>query len=134
MAARLLAGLDRAFARFLVVGALGFLVDTSGTLMLAKGLGASAWLARLPAFVAASWVTYACHRAWTFAGRGSSAPRSWFAYMTATGLGAGMNYAAYSGILLALGTSTAAILAGVVAGSIVGLGFNYWISSRLIFR
>ena len=123
------------FARFLVVGALGFIVDAGGTLLLSKGLGVPPWVARLPAFVAATWVTYVCHRAWTFAGRANGQPpRSWLAYMTATSLGALLNYVAYSGVLLMLGTAGATIVAGVAAGSIVGLAFNYRISSRVIFR
>lgn len=123
------------FSRFLVVGTIGFIVDAGGTLLLAKGLGAPAWFARIPAFVAATWVTYALHRVWTFAARANAQPpRGWFAYIAATSLGALLNYAAYTAVLVALGNSGASIVAGVAVGAVVGLGFNYWMSSRVIFR
>jgi len=121
------------FPRFLVVGTIGFIIDAGCTLLLVDAAGWPAGLARLPAFLIASWATYRLNRAWTFKER-SGEPLGWSAYALATGVGAALNYATYSATVVAFGTSSPSIVGGVAAGALVGLGFNYLMSSRVVFR
>jgi putative flippase GtrA len=80
---------------FLAVGAVGFVVDAGVSTGLVKALGASPFLARVPAFLLASMATYAGNRQFTFAERRSPLIRGWFLYVGSTALGALLNYAVF---------------------------------------
>ncbi len=122
------------FLRFLAVGVLGFVVDAGLTLLLSQGNHLHALAARVPAFVAASAVTYALNRCWTFAARSSAWLRGWRHYLAVTSIGALLNYLTYALTIVLVGTSPRTTLAGVALGSIVGLGFNFALSDRIVFR
>lgn len=125
----------KSFGRFFLVGALGFLVDAGGVVLLSGWLGLVPWLARIPSFLVATVVTYAFHRRWTFGidPRGGVV-RGWLAYIGATSIGALLNYLAFMLWTAAQGSSPAMLFVGTAIGSAVGLAFNYTISSRVIFQ
>ena len=122
----------RSFGRFLVVGSLGFAADSTLTLFLTQPIALPSWLARIPAFLAASYLTYRLNRRWTF--KAEAYARGWPAYVLATGIGSLLNYAVFTSWTAAFGDGAAMIVAGVALGSLVGLAFNYLASSRVIFR
>ncbi len=124
----------RRFARFLVVGTGGFAIDAALTLLLSRGSGLDPLIARIPAFLAASAFTYSVNRRWTFAARAPAWLRGWIHYVTVTGVGAVLNYVTYALVLVLLGTSSLPTLVGVALGSIVGLGFNFTLSDRVVFQ
>lgn len=124
----------RRFLRFFAVGALGFVVDAGLTLALSQGAHLHALAARFPAFLAASAVTYALNRCWTFEGRTTTWLRGWSHYLAVTSIGALLNYLTYALTIVLVGTSPRTTLAGVALGSIVGLGFNFTMSDRIVFR
>lgn len=123
------------FARFFVVGGLGFVVDAGGVILLSDLLGLAPWLARIPSFLVATVVTYAFHRRWTFGTdpRGGVV-RGWLTYITATSLGALLNYGAFALWTASQGETPLMLFVGTAIGSAIGLAFNYTMSSRLIFR
>jgi putative flippase GtrA len=122
------------FERFLVVGALGFVVDALALYgFIALGLGALA--ARLPAFLIAAFVTWIAHRKYTFReAPGQARAGGWLSYVqysAATTFGALANLCGY---WLTLILTTASPLVALAAGSAIGLILNYTMSRRWIFR
>jgi len=124
----------RRFLRFFLVGALGFVVDAGLTLLLSQGTHLHALAARVPAFLVASAVTYALNHSWTFEGHTTAWLRGWIHYLAVTSVGTLLNYLTYGLTLVLLGTAPQTTLAGVALGSIVGLGFNFTLSDRMVFR
>ena len=122
------------FLRFFAVGALGFVVDAGLTLLLSQDNHLHALAARVPAFLAASAVTYALNRCWTFEDRTTAWLRGWIHYLAVTSIGTLLNYLTYALWIVLVGTSPRTTLAGVALGSIVGLGFNFTLSNRIVFR
>jgi putative flippase GtrA len=122
------------FLMFFSVGSLGFVVDAGMTLLLVSGLNLPAMVGRLPAFVLATVVTYTLNRQITFPGQHASWARGWLLYVSATILGAMLNYMAYTLVLMILGERAVIVLLGIAAGSTIGLFCNYMLSLRVIFR
>ena len=125
---------SRQFLSFLVAGSVGFVVDAGLTLLLVREFQWPAMLARVPAFLVSSAATYELNRRWTFEARDGSWLRRWTTYVGVTSVGALLNYLCYSLVVVALGSASATILAGVAAGSIVGLVFNFTASKRVVFK
>ena len=119
--------------RFLVVSTIGFVVDAGCTLLLIGYGGLTAGLARVPAFLAGSWVPHILNRTSAF-NSGTSEPMGQAADVPATGIGAVLNYAACSATLLAFGVSGTSIFRGVAPGALGGLAFAYRRSSRVVYR
>lgn len=119
------------FLRFCGVGMVGFMVD-AGLTLASMGL-VPPMLGRIPAFLTASLVTYTLNRRLTF-GHNGHFLKGWLHYLMAGIVGVLLNYAAYAATLAAFGTSQIVALLGIALGSAIGLAFNYWASSRLVFR
>lgn len=120
------------FLRFCLVGAVGFVVDAAITLAMTWALGASALLARVPAFLAAATATWVLNARFTF-----DRPRragSWLRYVLLTAVGALINLITYLAWLRMTDMSPLHVLVGVAAGSAVALAFNFFVSRRWIFR
>ena len=120
------------FLRFGVVGGAGFLVD-AGVLLAALGLGLDKYSGRALSYLAAVTTTFALNRAWTFrerrAGPGVAAQWARFAALNLVGFAA--NYGTYAALVAF--TATHPVLA-VAAGSLAGMGFNFALSRRYVFR
>ncbi len=118
--------------RFGVVGGIGFLAD-AGVLLAALALGLDKYSGRVLSYLAAVTVTFALNRAWTFRDRqGSGAVAGqWARFAVLNLVGFAANYGTYA-LLVAL-TALHPVLA-VAAGSLAGMGFNFVLSRRYVFR
>jgi putative flippase GtrA len=120
--------------RFGVVGTLGFIVDTA-TLYVALGLGAGLYLGRILSYLTAATTTWAVNRAWTFrhadkADKG----RQWAMFLLVNLSGFAVNYGTYSILVSNWALAAAYPVLGVAAGSIAGLGGNFLLSRRFVFK
>ena len=120
------------FLRFCLTGALGFVTDAGVTLALVSGAAMHVAPARILAFLVAGTVTWWINRHFTF--RTSGGASNWLHYLLTTGVGAGINFVIYLGVIRLLGSTPLQLLAAVGAGSSVALFFNYFVSRRWIFR
>lgn len=121
--------------RFGVVGVAGFLVD-AGVLLAALALGLGPWAGRVVSYLAAVTATFALNRAWTFAGRAPAAPvgAQWARFATVNLAGFALNYATYAALIAAVPLVARYPVLGVAAGSIAGMGANFALSRRFVFR
>ncbi len=121
------------FLRFGLVGVLGFVVDTATVYALRGTLGL--YGAGMVSYVVAASFNWACHRAWTFRGRGTRrAHREWAMFLLANGLGLVLNRGAY---VLLIATSPLCVrypVLAVAAGAVAGMFANFGMSRQLVFR
>jgi putative flippase GtrA len=87
------------FVRFVIVGLIGFLVDSSGTLSLIA-LGMSPFLARPPAILAAMTATWLLNRQFTFQVKERRSASEAIRYAAVAIAAALLNYGAYSLFIL----------------------------------
>lgn len=121
------------FARFAVVGAAGFLVD-SVCLMLALALGAGFFAGRGLSYLTAATFTWILNRLWTFAPADDRYIRQWAKFVSANAFGGIINYCVYAALIIGLPAAFAACpVAAVAAGSLAGLVVNFTSSKRLVF-
>jgi putative flippase GtrA len=132
---RFLAGLIGEFLRFGVVGVVGFIVDTA-VLYAGLALGLGPWVGRAFSYLAAASTTYALNRVWTFRDRGDPAQpaRQWALFLVVNLVGFAANYGTYVALLTTVPLAAAHPVLGVAAGAIAGLGVNFTLSRRLVFR
>lgn len=120
-------------ARFLLVGAVGFVVDGAVLLALVEVGGTSRLWARIPSFLVAVTVTWFLHRNFTFAWAAATRPSisEWRRFVFANALGNGVNLSIYTILvtLFDLGALAALAIASVVAAAV-----NYAMSTRWVFR
>lgn len=123
------------FAKFCVVGVIGFVVD-AGTLYLCMDqAGLDPYTGRIFSFLFAATVTWALNRRYTF--RGSApAPRTrqWARFVSANAVGGALNYGVYSALILSGGWFAGAPVLAVAVGSVAGLAFNFTASRKFIFK
>lgn len=119
--------------RFLMVGAVGFVVDAGVLLLLIHVGNMSRLSARVPSFLAAVTVTWWMHRSFTFATAQHFSPSvlEWIRFVLANALGNGVNLAIYAGLVSVFGWEPLAALA-VASGTAAAV--NYGMSARWVFR
>jgi len=122
------------FPRFVLVGSIGFLVDSSVLLLLASAQAAGPYYGRVVSFLIAATVTWKLNRSFTFRAVGGQLHLQWAQYVLATAIGAGINFAAYRVWLRWTDTAPLNLLMGVAAGSVSAMLFNFGVSYKLIFR
>lgn len=116
------------FLRFSSVGGLGFLVDTSLVFALVYGGNASPLWSRFPSWAIAVSVTYAFNLLFTFSKskkylvKKRNKIKRYFLYISSQALGGAINIATY---LLLVSFFKAGITIAMVAGTLMGLVFNY---------
>jgi putative flippase GtrA len=121
------------FAKFGVVGVLGFLVDTAVVYALRFRLGLVG--AGLAAFVVAATANWVMNRLWTFRGLGSlPIHREWARYMAANLGGFVLNRGTYVLLVTFVATCAEQPVLAVAAGSIAGMGVNFVLSRTVVFR
>ncbi|MCB1679069.1 MAG: GtrA family protein [Halioglobus sp.] len=122
---------------FCVAGSVGFVVDVLVLLGLHE-LGVSLYIGRLVSFVCAATTTWLVNRRFTFhravALNDLSVRREYAYYMTAMSMGGLVNYAVFALLVSAVALVRDHPSLGVVAGTSAGLGFNFFVSHRLIYR
>jgi putative flippase GtrA len=123
------------FAGFLVVGAVGFIVDGSLLMVMMKSAGLPALMARLISFSVAVTVTWLLNRLFTFRRRASGRRLAeWRRYVAVNGVGGLINLGIFA--LLAgpvPGLSMHPLIAFAIA-SAVALIFNFAGSRTFAFR
>ena len=120
------------FLRFCAVGTLGFIVDAGVTLLLTQLTQWEAFKSRLTAFAVAATLTWLLNRSFTF--RTQNGIGTWLPYLAMTGAGAMMNISIYIAWINWVGQSSVQLLLGVGLGSASALGFNFFVSKRVIFK
>lgn len=117
------------FLRFIVVGVLGFTVDSVGTYLL-LWIGLSAYLARLPALFAAMFVTWLLNRYFTFSyGQPPSLGEIGRYHSIAIGIAA-FNYLAYV-LLVSTGLPP---IAGIVIATGLQVLLSFYAYRTLVFN
>jgi putative flippase GtrA len=114
------------FARFSVIGGLGFLADAGVLELLIAMTNLGPLLARIGSFAIAVLVTFALNRYWTFSG---SQRRPWaqafLAYLTVQSVGFAANLAVYSFMILVLPPPLGQPVIALAAASAFALTLNY---------
>lgn len=118
-------GVGAQFGRFCMVGAAGFVVDTT-TLYALIALGVEAGPARGGSFACAVAFTWLLNRRLTFSPpQHGSMAREVLQYLASMSLGALLNLTVYALVLRYSHAGVMAPALGVAAGSVVGLGVNF---------
>jgi putative flippase GtrA len=121
------------FARFAVVGASGFVVDTlcvyalRGTFGL-YGAGVLAW----GVAVSTNWVI---NRVWTFRGQGGGpAHRQFLRYVAVNVVGFVLNRGAYALMVGFVAAAAEEPVLATAAGAMAGMFANFFLSRTMVFR
>ena len=121
------------FAMFAGVGVAGLLVDIAVVYALRARLGL--YGAGVASYCVAATVTWALNRAWTFRGRGSGPMhRQWALFLAANLIGFVLNRGTYAALIAFVPLCAAVPAIPVAAGAIAGMGSNFALSRRLVFR
>ncbi|HEY5410384.1 MAG TPA: GtrA family protein, partial [Caulobacteraceae bacterium] len=134
--AALVARADAEFLRFMVVGGLGFVMDTS-LLQVFLHLGLGYYTGRIPSFLIACAVTWVINRVWTFkSGRQTGKARSAALYLGVQCVGWAANLMIYGlGLLLFPGLKQwPLIMLPLALGAGGGMVVNFLGSKHLAFR
>lgn len=125
------------FQRFLLVGALGFIVDFSVLYVAVNGAGLGTFAGRVVSFLVAATVTWKANRHFTFAGPDAAVPgaaaRQWLRYLSTTAIGGAINIGVYQLWLNMTGHGSVNLFLAVVAGSAVALLVNFTLSKYVVF-
>ena len=125
--------LARHGAGFLASGLIALAVDAGMTSLLTRAFGVSAFVARPIAIAIAMVVAWACHRRLTFAVKTAPTLDEFGRYAAVAWGAAGVNYAIYAAILLALPAVApeVALFASSVASMVVSyLGMRFGVFTR----
>ncbi len=121
------------FLKFGVVGVLGFVVDTAVVYATRGALGL--YGAGLAAYVVAATANWVMNRLWTFRGLGSAPLHiEWARYMMANLGGFVLNRGTYALLVSFVPLCAEEPVLAVAAGSIAGMGVNFVLSRRMVFR
>jgi len=121
------------FQRFLLVGALGFIVDFSVLYVAVNAVGLGPLGGRLLSFVIAASVTWKANRHFTFAASQEHAATQWMRYVVTTAIGGAINIGVYRTWLAFTSHDNVQLFLAVVAGSAVALLFNFALSKYIVF-
>lgn len=131
LAARL--GFSEAFVRFGLVGALGFVWDTSTVYALRPFT--NLYIAGTCGFFVAATLNWLFNRLWTFrALHHAPAHIQWAKFLATNALGFVFNRGTFFLLIGFVPLVVAYPVLGIAAGVAVGLGFNYVLSKRFVFR
>jgi putative flippase GtrA len=121
---------------FALVGAVGFLVDAGILQVLSRAAGVEVHIARAVSFLAASATTWRLNRQYTFGGRRLDGSQfvEWLRYLWSSAAGGLVNYGAFAALIALTGNHGLYPVLGVAVGSLAGMGVNYALYSRYVFR
>ena len=121
------------FLRFGIVGMAGLIIDTATVYALRHSMGL--YGAGLVAYLTASTGNWILNRAWTFRGQGSGpAHRQWARFLVANLAGFVLNRGTYVLLVTFVPAAADQPVIATAAGAIAGLGVNFILSRKLVFR
>jgi len=121
--------------RFAIAGAVGFAVDASVLHCLSIWLGVAPMLGRVFSFLCASFVTWQLNRRYAFSPTKRRASfAEWLRYLWASAIGASVNYAVFSLLVLASAAFASFPTLAVAAGSLAGMTVNFALYKSMVFR
>lgn len=113
-------------ARFAVVGTLGFVTDATILSVLFHVFAFGHYSARILSFMVAVTMTWQLNRLWTFAERATgNRKREYTRYFIIQGLGAMLNFSAYSIAISINDTMAAFPVLALAVGSLTAMVFNF---------
>lgn len=127
--------LFRQFLQFGVVGTVGFLVDNAFVYTAHYLFGIGLILAGLLSFFVAATGNWFLNRIWTF--KGASTGRlhhEWLRYLGTNAIGFVLNRGVYIALIATTAICVAHPVLALAAGSVAGLGVNFVMSRRMVFR
>lgn len=127
---------SRELRAFIVVGAIGFVIDALFLQLFAVMLGVNIYLARLLAFVPATLVTWLLNRRWSFGVGPSTAAhkrREYSKYFAVQCCGVAVNFAVFSVLVMLLPALIRYPVLPLAVGSAFGLIVNYTGSRLWVF-
>jgi putative flippase GtrA len=119
---------------FVLVGAIGFLIDAGILTALVNGLGAGHYAARASSFTVAVTATWYMNRRWVFekiATRKRS--REYTSYLIVQAIGAVINLSVFVAAIELVPALAKAPVIPLAIGAAVALLFNFSASSRFVF-
>lgn len=124
------------FLRFAFIGTLGFVVNECVLYLVLHFAHLNKYEAWFPAFAVAVTFTWWGNRTITFREHAATSglAREWFAFVVANSLGAGANLSVYYLLVSLVPSPLGNPLVANAAGTLVGLVFNFTVSSRVVFR
>ena len=124
------------FLRFALVGTAGFAVNECVLFAALHLAGLNKYQAWFPAFGVAVTFTWWGNRTVTF--REHAATQNiaweWLTFVVTNALGAAANFSTYYGLVRFVPPPVGNPLLANMAGTLVGLVFNFTVSSRVVFR
>ena len=129
----------RQFPTFALIGAFGYVVDSSVTYALVRALHVDPLIARVPAFALATVLNFLLNRRLTFADSRAPALRAFVRYAMVCAVGFVVNWCVYALALegarrLGLPTSPETLPAYVAAGTGVAMVVTFFGYKRFAFR
>jgi len=139
LAKRILSLVSSPYLRFGLVGAAGFVVDETILTILHYGIGIDRYSSRAVSIFCAATFTWWGNRNLTFAEHAATGglralAHEWLKFMLANGIGALVNYSAYTLLVSFAPYPLDNPLVATAAGVAVGLVFNFTLSKRFVFR
>jgi putative flippase GtrA len=127
---------SRRFARFLLVGCIGFAVDAGVLVTALRHLTSSVYAARAVSFTAAVFVTWLCNRTFVFAasGSGAAAIAEYGRYLATQVTGALANLLIFVLLIELVPRLAATPVVPLAVGAIAGALVNYAGSAWWVFR
>ena len=123
------------FARFAVIGVIGFIVDYSTLKLLVVLFNIDLYSGRLLSFLTAATGNWMLNRRFTFKQtRKESRFRQWLKYLGANGIGFAVNYSTYAALITYVPIAKTHFILALAAGSIAGLSFNFAANKFWVFR
>ncbi len=125
-------GVSEDFIRFAAVGTIGFCWDTGTVYALREHTGL--YIAGTFGFLVAATANWGMNRLWTFRHQKHAAPHvQWAKFLIANSIGFAFNRGTFF-VLISISTlcHNQPVLP-IIAGSIAGMFFNYFLSKRFVF-
>ena len=122
----------RQFLSFSLVGAIGFIVDSS-VLYLGLELGLGLRWGRVVSYLVAVTATWALNRHFTFGASRRRPLVEWARFATTQLAGATVNLGTYFALIAASGFIARFPVLGVAAGSLAGLAVNFIVARAFVF-
>jgi putative flippase GtrA len=119
--------------RFVVIGGIGFIVDAGVLTALASGAGLDLYVSRLLSFTAATAVTWALNRGFTFASTNPRRGQEYLRYVTVQIVGALINLGVFVLLIQRCAWMADVPALPLAAGSIVAMVFNFVGARYLVF-